>query len=808
MRFPRLIATAESIEAFDELVRPSCASPIRWGCFAVLGVAACILLNAPTTSAQGVERLEAASFLNPNPDMTVRFPTKPANPLGWTMRVQASSHSTADVMRIEVDFATTGGPTAADQSIMMRLSPIAAGQAPPQSSLVITLPIEIPQGSQRLRIARHVPKASFGNYYTVQLYQDGRKIDDCRANLGQAIAYPESALYFNQSAQNRVSLLWINDEADEASRLKSFKNHQLRNPAYPFYTAEDPKDWEDTLGKDSSGDEHAIFHAIDAKNMPSSWLAYRPYDCVVIHVDRWNEVQTQDTPAANALRGWNQSGGVVMVRGGSVSDRSKQIRATEAAEVGAVATPEAINAAASLAETVIESFTDFRNSNSVRFQSETTSYDLSEDQISQWREWFPEAIQTIRDSLDAYPPESITATDGVRAEANLAGLVIHMGKQEPDAPLEILQWAAADYLMNWKRYRLLRAGVEPILGSSRFFQWGIPGVAQPPVYTFMGLLGVFVIMVGPVAYRKTAKTGRSYLMFAIAPVLAIATTLAMLIYGVVADGFGTQTRVRQITWFDGQTGQGFTRTRATYFAGIRPSDGLAFPANADVSLYPDSQQQSWEARMEERFNPRGEVIVTDGTIRFTQDFLPSRQQRQFVVHQPSSFSGGLVIGNPRGDLPGTAPETIEIMSRFDREVTEVLVCDSQGDYYFADRIDAKGKATGDLLEDKEASERLGEMYKRQWLVSSVVDRRESRALSLRRYNNETFDLLSEQLGQIQSVAKPTDGVFEFELQMRMQLGSKLPPRSFLCLTALTDDSIAVNGATATESIHFVMGSLP
>jgi hypothetical protein len=437
----------------------------------------------------------------------------------------------------------------------------------------------------------------------------------------------------------------------------------------------------------------------------------------------------------------------------------------------------------------------------------------------------------IQDSRDAFPTASVMGKDGVRAEAKLAGLVIHLGKQSSDAPVHILQWAAAESLMGWKRHRLLRCGVDPILGSSKFFQWSIPGVAQPPVYTFMGLLGVFVILVGPVAYRKTAKSGRGYLMFAIAPLLAIATTLAMLVYGILADGFGTQTRVRQITWIDGPTGQGITRTRSTFFAGIRPSDGLQFPSGGDVTLFPDNQQRSWEATMEDRFDPRGEVIVTDRTIRFTQDFLPSRQQRQFVMHQPSVLNGRLIVKTNRSsekipiaapentddsskktnaspDKPTTSPASIEIISEFDRKCTEVLICDQQGSYYFADEIEPNGKATGLLIEDKSASERLGEMYKRQWLISSVVERRENRTLSMQRYNGETFDLLSNQINQIESVAKPTDGAFEFELQMRMQLGSKLPVNSFLCFTDLSEDAIAVEGATPTESIHFVMGSLP
>ncbi|CAN0480230.1 unnamed protein product, partial [Hapterophycus canaliculatus] len=182
-----------------------------------------LLLLTATASAQSIDQLDAASFLKPNPDMTARFPTKLGNPLGWTMKVQVSPHSTADVMRIEIDLATTGAPTTADQTVTIRLTPISSGHAPPHSSTIVTVPVEIPQGTRKLRLARHAPKSSFGNLYQIQLYQDGRKLDDCQANVGEPIAYRDSALYFNQAAQNRMSVLWINHENDQASRSESLQ---------------------------------------------------------------------------------------------------------------------------------------------------------------------------------------------------------------------------------------------------------------------------------------------------------------------------------------------------------------------------------------------------------------------------------------------------------------------------------------------------------------------------------------------------------------------------------------------------------
>ena len=48
-------------------------------------------------------------------------------------------------------------------------------------------------------------------------------------------------------------------------------------------------------------------------------------------------------------------------------------------------------------------------------------------------------------------------------------------------------------------------------------------------------------------------------MFAIAPVLTVITTLSMLGYSIIADGFGSHARIRQITWVDGVTGEGVER---------------------------------------------------------------------------------------------------------------------------------------------------------------------------------------------------------------------------------------------------------
>ncbi|TWT59216.1 hypothetical protein [Allorhodopirellula solitaria] len=766
---------------------------------------------------------EVPRFLDDTIGQTVRLPMGSRNSLGWTLRVRTSSHATADTMRVEVEFATTGGPTTAEQVLELRLRPIAAGHSPPQSSARVSLPLTIPEGTDRIQFARHVPKSSFGNLYRVELRQDGRQVPGGEATIGQPIADPEYAIYYNESQQNAWKVLWVESDADESIRLKSMQLLSLFNNPQPFQVAATPQQWEEMVqtGINENSGPSVVNRSID--QMPLDWRALRGFDAVMVHRTDWERLASSDSPSAIAIRDWVHAGGVLIVRDASPS--------FDTAATGSTATGKAIAntgtrpAVDSLREMIQQVDTGkldaYATMNEQTFASQNRFFDFSAENIQAWQDWFPKAAKMIRQSIQDYPITLATSASGVRQKEAMAGSVIYLGDQPDEEPVQILQWAAVIDLMSWHRHRLTRSGVEPILGSQRFFQWVIPGVAQPPVYTFMGLLGLFVILVGPVAYRKTAKAGRSYLMFAIAPVLALATTGAMLGYGVISDGFGTRVRSRQITWVDGATGDAFTRTRSTYFAGIRPAEGLTFAPDAEVTLYPDNQNRGWEARLDDRFESRGLVTATAEALRLSREFLPSRQQKQFVVHRPSHQWGRIridaIAGNDASSnsdaqledgAPIIGPKSIRVSSELSSPLQELIICDAQKRYFFVDELAAGQSATATRISREDASTRMGEMYKRQWLVSSIIGQNQGTGQRNVNRRNNTTDLLARQLSTLQSTVKPTEGAFEFELQQRMQLQSDLPANSFLGLTDLTADAVAIPDAQPTASIHYVFGTLP
>lgn len=78
----------------------------------------------------------------------------------------------------------------------------------------------------------------------------------------------------------------------------------------------------------------------------------------------------------------------------------------------------------------------------------------------------------------------------------------------------------------------------------------------------------------------------------------------------------------------------------------------------------------------------------------------------------------------------------------------------------------------------------------------------------RRMMEETFDVINKVRSSLAMTSAPSDGVFEYELQQRMQLGKSLPNHSYIALADLSDDVPAIDGISIENSIHFVMGDLP
>ena len=120
--------------------------------------------------------------------------------------------------------------------------------------------------------------------------------------------------------------------------------------------------------------------------------------------------------------------------------------------------------------------------------------------------------------------------------------------------------------------------------DSDYWDFMIPGFGQSPVEGFLGVITLFILVIGPLNYYLLKKFNRMYYLPLTVVAAALLTTLTMMVYAVVSDGVATRVRLRSFTLLDqeGDENIAMTRCRQSYLAALSPSDGLIFPSQTCV----------------------------------------------------------------------------------------------------------------------------------------------------------------------------------------------------------------------------------
>jgi phosphoribosyl-AMP cyclohydrolase len=195
----------------------------------------------------------------------------------------------------------------------------------------------------------------------------------------------------------------------------------------------------------------------------------------------------------------------------------------------------------------------------------------------------------------------------------------------------------------------------------------------------------------------------------------------------------------------------------------------------------------------------GPVLVSNDRQLFGSAYLPSRSQKQFVVHRPRRSLGRLRI------LPRATPAvTPRISSEFDFDLFNVVVHDRDGNYWSTPKIDARSEGVScNRSSSSAASKALGKLYNDHRPVSAT------REVNQGSYSSRTRDLISilnRSTGDQGRVV--TDGVFELWLQQQLSIKGELPKGYFVALAKVSEDVVWVKGAENVASVRYVVGTLP
>ncbi len=729
----------------------------------------------------------------------LQLPAGNQAPAGFVIRLMADELRLLGEIPLQIEIASWNGTFAADRDLTLRIETERRSAKPAGREFHYEIPIKLTQGSSRFVKSVYLPKWTVDGKWNVSMLESGSVLKGYEGILAQgSTGSTDPELLWRESADVRYA--WVVEDLNQPPDARTFFAMAVPELMNQRLIESSPAGFE-------FGELYHHFSPISVNDLSTDWKYFDTADVWIMSTDVLSQIATNKPQQLAALSDYLIGGGTLWLLGDLEEKQVRDWFKLPADE--AIAPAKDVHAFVSdvANQWRFRAFESLRSGTYGSWYGRSYLYE-STHPISGFGSMGPNQANTTPPFdlniqwLEQKEKEApVDPASLVLYSMGLGGIVQCKSKQPiPGSPV---QWVAMDQLTGINLVELMRRGVDPSFGDRRFFDWLVPGVAQPPVYTFIGLLIAFVIVVGPYSYRKTTKLGRGYLMMFIAPVLAGVTTLLMFGYGLVADGLSIQGRVREITFVGNTEGRAVRYSRGAYFAGISPVAGLTFPADASVVSYDLPTVNSfYEASQSER-SAIGTVTLTDDHLHFSRNFLPSRQQKQFVAYRPLPDFGTLQIETQKAE-DGSITNSIA-KNETPLKLTSGIVRLTTGEYFGFNALDPKQQATLTPLVEKDARTMLSKLYALQRPLPPAA------MAGARRRETPTVDMLARltrenvRVPRIRTQVNAGESLIEYWLRQQLQLASEIPAGYFIAVSDVTNDCIATEVENLTESVHYVTG---
>jgi hypothetical protein len=223
-----------------------------------------------------------------------------------------------------------------------------------------------------------------------------------------------------------------------------------------------------------------------------------------------------------------------------------------------------------------------------------------------------------------------------------------------------------------------RMGFDRLDSSSDFWNFIIPGVGRVPLYTFLGLMTGFVVLIGPLNYIYLRRRAKLHLMIVTVPLCAALVTAGLFSYALISDGLGVRVRVRSYTEIDQRRGEAVCWSRLCYYAGLAPSQGLTFSGDVAVLPVPADIDGRRESEM------RQVKWTADGRQHLRSGWLRSRTLTQFYTARARASDLRLEFASPEGGK-------FSVTNHLGTAVQHLLATDADGQAYYVEQL-ANGAA--------------------------------------------------------------------------------------------------------------------
>lgn len=299
----------------------------------------------------------------------------------------------------------------------------------------------------------------------------------------------------------------------------------------------------------------------------------------------------------------------------------------------------------------------------------------------------------------------------------------------------------------------------------------IPGLGTPPVYTFLVIVTLFAVAVGPLNYGILwRKKATSWVLITV-PVGAALVTLGTIAYAFLYEGLGVRARIRSVTLVE-PDGTMVTRARQLYYAGMAPSAGLEFPESALVVPFHSGVEES---------SPVTKELVWANGQAWRAGYLTSRQPRPVFVEDVGRYGSQIVIRRH--------PELIAI-NQLGAHVKKLFVQGDSNQWFEAEDIAPGAHKTLAATDRSKVERELAALGQYTYIANPVTVSRAPRGRAW----------------MSASVAWPDTGASVHE-SLRLVTLERLPPRAFVAIVERPSWlPMAVSSAEEIQSVHLISGS--
>lgn len=749
-----------------------------------------------------------------------KIPTKPADIQDFTATVEVLNPVSEGYLPLRITATSVIGSFPGDRPIRINVVPKFGAQ--PKPNTTYTASLMLTAGNTSVTQEFYLPKYFEGGNFNVVLGDANGPLESYVAsfNVGvsNGIKGPEMLLSVSDwLTRTAIILPDSNTVSDQPwARVPDLRSLESMVSVDPSFVRNYQRQTDDEALTYLQVQSHLSTQLLRADEAHESWLGYESVDVILVALPTLESMKQNHPERFKAVRDWVSCGGVIWTY--AVPDTGTL---AEVFDVVADDTSRAVSTVASASVSRADTtdpllratyrFTPAMRATKQQFINEPYGYSGGMGP-SQMRLNDP-AIQFERagtEKTGMFKPPEPNATHPFLVTKSVneygdeidrlnveAGVVVGLTVADP-FPGSLEQWFIVKDLSGANQVWRHRRGISIMRGSNQFWDWLMNNVARPPVYAFLALLSGFVLLVGPISYHFTRRANRGYLMFLIAPVLAAITTLLLFGYGFIADGFGTKTRVRQITWVDGESGRATEMNRATYFAAFRPSSGLRFPI--DSAVYPvQNTDDVIEADYSNNLRFDRSIELTDSEQIFRGEYLPSRTQSQFLSYRPLDQPGGLTVSYSAGQW--------NLVSQFKASLLSAILRMPDRTYCMLEGSLEPGQSVAlSPVSNADAKVAMREMYRSdqpQTPLGYTPGGRRSRNW----YQLTSAISVLSNLPASWADTNDDLGIYEAKLRNLLADENKLPVAWFVGKLEMRDDASAVPGAKILESVHYVMGSM-